>query len=310
MNTHPVKNESAPPSFIDFPDGRRLAYHLSEGKLPGVVFMGGFKSDMAGVKATALETFCRKEGRRFLRFDYSGHGRSSGDFRQNTIGSWKQDALDMIDQVAMGRNILVGSSMGAWIVLLVARERPQGIAGLIGIASAADFTERLIWQKLDDAQKKQLEEEGVIYLPSCAGQEPYPITSRLIKDGRQHLLLDKKIAIHAPVRLIHGDKDEDVPWQMSVALMDCIVSPDISLELVKDGDHRLSQPEHLEILCRTIACHPALDPVIRQGDRKNPLPATKFDGNAVTPCNLHSNPKIPASPPDHAPSIPAGRFTH
>jgi len=252
MNTEPVKDEYTRPSFIDLLGGRRLAYHLSEGSLPGVVFMGGFKSDMTGTKATALEAFCRKAGRRFLRFDYTGHGRSSGHFRQGTIGSWKQDALDMLDRVATGKNILVGSSMGAWIMFLVARERPENIAGLIGIASAADFTERLIWQKLDETQKKKLEEERVIYIPSCNWEDPYPITYNLIENARQHLLLDSKTKIDVPVRLIHGNRDEDVPWQMSVTLMDSITSPDISLEVVKGGDHRLSQPEHLELMCRTV----------------------------------------------------------
>lgn len=253
MITQPVKDEShAPLSFLEFLDGRKLAYRLSEGRLPGVVFLSGFRSDMGGAKATALAEFCRQEGIRCLRFDYMGHGQSSGDFMQGTIGGWKQDVIDMLEYVAPGPNVLVGSSMGAWLALLAALARPESVAGLVGLASAPDFTERLIWDKLDAGQRIRLEEEGVFYAPSCYGEEPYPITRHLIEDGRKYLLLDKDIPIAAPVRLVHGTCDADVPWQMSMQLMERIKSPDISLEMVKDGDHRLSYPSHLALMCRTV----------------------------------------------------------
>jgi pimeloyl-ACP methyl ester carboxylesterase len=240
------------PSFIECSGGRRLAFHLTEGRTPTVAFMGGFKSDMTGSKAMALEAFCREKGRRFLRFDYTGHGQSSGNFRDGTIGGWKQDALDMLDAKGGERIILAGSSMGAWLALLVALERKSRIAALAGIASAPDFTERLIWEKLDEKQKKELLDTGVFHAPSCYGEDPYPITRTLIEEGRNHLLLDRSIAVNVPVRLLHGTNDEDVPWQNSVLLSQRLSSPDVRLTLVKDGNHRLSEPEHLRLLCDTV----------------------------------------------------------
>jgi pimeloyl-ACP methyl ester carboxylesterase len=240
------------PSFLTLPAGRRLAYHLTEGKKPTVLFMGGFKSDMTGSKATALEAFCKARGQCFIRFDYSGHGQSSGEFRAGTIGAWKEDALAIFDALAGDRVILAGSSMGAWIALLIARERQAHVAGLIGIASAPDFTERLIWQKLTLDQQKQLMEEGVFYAPSCYGEDPYPITRTLIDEARHHLLLDGAINLSIPVRLLHGTKDEDVPWQHAVTLMEKLSSGDVHLQLIKDGNHRLSEPAQLALLCRAV----------------------------------------------------------
>jgi pimeloyl-ACP methyl ester carboxylesterase len=239
-------------SFLSRPDGRRIAHHLSEGALPGVVFMGGFKSDMTGAKALALEAYCRKRGQRFLRFDYTGHGQSSGKFIDGTIGSWKRDALDVLDRLVPGENILVGSSMGAWLALLAALEHKKMVVGLVGIASAPDFTEKLIWQQLKSQQQKQLLEEGIYHAPSCYGEDPYPITRALIEEGRNHLLLDGPIDLNIPVRLIHGTRDEDVPWQMATQLMERLASSDVALQLVKDGGHRLSEPQQLELICRTV----------------------------------------------------------
>jgi len=260
MNTRPVKNESAKtsnkdgePAFIEFSDGRRLAYTLSEGKLPGVVFLGGFNSDMTGTKAMALEAFCRRQGQRFLRFDYTGHGQSSGDFVQGTIGDWKRDAIDMLEHIAPGQNILVGSSMGGWIMLLAALTLKEKVAGLVGIASAPDFTEMLLWVSASDEQKKQLEEEGVIMVPSCSGEDPYPITRTLIEEARNHLVLGAYIPLDIPVRLIHGMQDEDVSWKVSEKLVECLVSSDVTLTLIKNGGHRLSEPEQLEIIFREIS---------------------------------------------------------
>lgn len=237
------------PSILSLANDRRIAYHLSEGKTPGVMFLGGFKSDMTGGKATALEAFCRARGRRFLRFDYTGHGQSSGTFGEGTIGAWKQDALDVLDRLGAEKNILVGSSMGAWIALLVAREHKEKVAGLAGIAAAPDFTEKLVWEQFSPAQKKQLVEEGKVMIPDCYGGEPYPITKRLVEEGRNHLLLDAEIPLDVPVRLIHGTKDADVPWQMAVTLMERLRSRDVTLQLVKDGGHRLSEPDQLAMIC-------------------------------------------------------------
>jgi pimeloyl-ACP methyl ester carboxylesterase len=254
MNTQTVKDDStistvfAPASFIDFPDGRRIAYRLTEGSLPGVVFLGGFNSDMNGSKALYAEALCKARGTRFLRFNYSGHGSSSGRFIDGTIGAWKQDALDMIDALAPGANILIGSSMGGWIMLLVALARTERIKGLLGIASAPDFTEELLWKTATGEQKAQLQSEGVIYVPNCYGGEPYPITMTLIEEGRKHLLLHDTVGITAPVRLLHGTRDEDVPWNVSQRLLEKLASPDGTLTLVKDAGHRLSEPNHLEMI--------------------------------------------------------------
>lgn len=245
MNHRSVKNE------LILEDGRRIAYALTEGALPCVIFLGGFKSDMTGAKATALEAASQARGQRFVRFDYTGHGQSSGDFRDGTIGAWKGDALAVIDRLGGERVVLAGSSMGAWIALLCALERPQ-VMGLVGVASAPDFTEKLIWEKLDAVQQKQLLDEGVYYAPSCYGEDAYPITRGLIEEARGHVLLDRSIALSIPIRLIHGTQDEDVPWRMSVQLMERLASADVSLTLVKGGDHRMSGPEQLALLCETV----------------------------------------------------------
>lgn len=239
------------PSFLELQD-RRLAYHLTEGREPGVIFMGGFRSDMTGSKAMALESWCRARGQRFLRFDYTGHGQSSGQFRDGTIGGWAQDALDMLDQRGAGRNVIVGSSMGAWVALLVMQQRRERVAGFVGVASAPDFTERLIWQNLQPEQKKDLMEKGVFYAPSCYGEEPYPIMRMLIEESRHHLLLHKAIDLPVPVRLLHGTHDRDVPWHMSVTLLESLKTDDASLRLIKGGDHRLSNPAQLEMLCKAV----------------------------------------------------------
>lgn len=240
------------PSFLELPNNQRLAYALTEGTMPCVIFMGGFKSDMAGLKATALEASCKERGQRFIRFDYSGHGKSSGKFHEGTIGVWKNDALTIIDRLGTEKNILVGSSMGAWIALLCSLERQENVAGLVGIASAPDFTEKLIWERLNAKQKEILQKEGVYYEPSCYGEEPYPITMKLIEEARSHLLLDKEIRLDMPVRLLHGTNDEDVPWQVSTNLLQLLSSQNAALTLVKGGNHRLSEPAQLNMLCEAV----------------------------------------------------------
>lgn len=239
-------------SFIKTDDNRKIAYSLSEGKSPCVIFLGGFKSDMTGTKATAIEAACKEVGQRFIRFDYGGHGKSEGRFEDGTIGSWKKDALLVLDKLGAESNILVGSSMGAWIALLCALERKEKVSALIGIAGAPDFTEKLIWEKFTPKQKEQIKKTGIYYAPSCYGEEPYPITLKLIEEARNHLLLDAEIAIDIPIRLFQGMEDTDVPWQTSVTLAQKLYSKDVILTFIKDGDHRLSSPKQLEIVINSI----------------------------------------------------------
>ncbi len=246
-------NVPAEPSRLERPDGHTIAYRAASGKLPGVVFLGGFMSDMSGTKAAALDDFCRREGRAYVRFDYLGHGASSGRFVDGAIGRWADDAVAVIDAATEGPQVLVGSSMGGWLMLLAALERPRRVCGLVGRAAAADFTEDLWRDTFDDAQREALMRDGVVDLPSDSGDEPYPITRELIEDGRKHLLLRAPIPIACPVRLIHGMADADVPWRTSLALAEKLESDDVEVSLVKDGGHRLSEPQDLDRLRRTVA---------------------------------------------------------
>ncbi|MFP6871271.1 MAG: alpha/beta hydrolase [Nitrospinota bacterium] len=240
-------------------DGARVAYEKMPGKAPGVMFLGGFHSDMTGTKATALAAHCRAAGRAFVRFDYTGHGASSGAFEEGTIGGWARDAIAVLEEVAEGPQVLVGSSMGGWIMLLAALARPGRVCGLVGVAAAPDFTEDLIWNGLSAEARREIETEGKWVRPSEYAEEGYPITWALIEDGRRHLLLRGPIAVRCPVRLIHGTADESVPWEVSQKLLDALDSEDATLTLVKSGNHRLSEPPDierltgvLEALCRTI----------------------------------------------------------
>ncbi len=227
-------------------DGASIAYEHSPGKGPGVVFLCGFKSDMTGDKALALEGFCRRRGQAFLRFDYTGHGASSGAFADGTIGAWTEDAIFVLDELTEGRQILVGSSMGGWLIVLAALARPERIAGLLGIASAPDFTEELIWNGLTAEERQRLHADGVIHQPSDYGEEPTPITRALIEDGRRHLVLQQPIPLTCPVRLLHGMADTDVPWRLSVRLADKLAADDVIVTLIKDAEHRLSRECDIE----------------------------------------------------------------
>ena len=233
-------------------NGVSIAYHRTRGKSPGVVFLGGFMSDMTGTKAVTLEEFCRARGQAFLRFDYRGHGASSGRFEDGTIGLWADDALAAFDQLTDGPQILVGSSMGGWIALLTALARRGRVAGLVGIAAAPDFTEDLLWDTFPPDQRAALLREGVLRLPSEYSDKPYSIALKLIEDGRRHLLLRETIDLACPVRLLHGMRDPDVPWQRSVKLAEQLAAPDVRVVLVKDGDHRLSREQDLALLCRSV----------------------------------------------------------
>ncbi len=231
--------------------GIELAWSRTPGCGPTVVFLPGFASDMTGAKATALAAACAADGTAMLRFDYSGHGASGGQFTDGGIGQWRADALAAIDQLTQGPLLLVGSSMGGWIALLAALARPSRVAGLVGVAAAPDFTERLMWQAMAPAERDALRRDGYIDIPSAYGA-PTRITHALVAEGRRHLLLDARIALACPVRLLHGQRDPDVPWEMSLRLAERLESDDVQLTLIKDGDHRLSRPQDLDLLCRTV----------------------------------------------------------
>ena len=242
---------SAESAKIDRGDGLHLAYVHTAGAGPTVVFLPGFRSDMQGSKAVHVEAWCRARGRPCLRLDYAGHGASDGVFTDGTIGSWTRDALHAIDHATQGPLILVGSSMGGWIALLIALARPGRMAGLIGIAAAPDFTEALMWESMMPAERATLQGDGVLLIPSQYG-EPTPVTLRLIEEGRHHLLMHAPIGITAPVRLLHGQRDPDVPWETALRVAARLTGDDVQVTLIKDGDHRLSRPQDLLALERLL----------------------------------------------------------
>ncbi len=239
------------PEFLMTPAGRKLAYHKTNGKAPGVVFLGGFKSDMDGTKAMRLEAWAKRAGRAFLRFDYSGHGQSSGQFTEGAIGDWAGDARAAIESLTEGPQVLVGSSMGGWISLLLARDMPEKVAGLVTIAAAPDFTEDSIWAGFDDAERDELITAGQVALPSEYGA-PYIITRRLIEDGRAHLVLRAPLKLPFPVRCLQGTADMDVDISVALALLEHAESPDMRLSLVDGADHRFSDQECLALIEATV----------------------------------------------------------
>jgi len=250
---------TAPPRSADFayatlslPGGLTIAYRRLAGRQPGLVFLGGFNSDMTGTKASHLEGYAAARGRAFVRFDYMGHGASSGQFEQGTIGHWGNDALAVLDLLTEGPQVLVGSSMGGWLMVRVAQTRPERVAALVGIAAAPDFTEDLLWDQLGPAERRRLLEEGRIEQPSDYGPEPYVITRELIEEGRDHLVLRAPLRLACPVRLLHGTADNDVPFDRSLALLDAIDHDDVELTLVKNADHRLSDARSLALLDATL----------------------------------------------------------
>jgi pimeloyl-ACP methyl ester carboxylesterase len=207
---------------------------------------------MTGTKALFLEEYCRRRGQAYLRFDYFGHGGSSGDVAAGTIGRWRDDAVAVIDSLTEGPQILVGSSMGGWIMLLAALARPERVAALVGIAAASDFTEELLWPRLNPEQRRAIEEQGAVALPSDYDPAGYLYTRALIEDGRRHLLLRGPIPLDVPVRLLHGLADASVPWQLSLRLAERLTSRDVAVTLVKGGDHRLSSEPDLARLAQTL----------------------------------------------------------
>jgi len=241
---------------------RTIAVRVREGASPGLFWLSGLKSDMDGTKAGALDAWAAANGRGCVRFDYSGHGRSSGAFTDGTIGGWLEESIAVFEGFCHGRAVVIGSSMGGWLALLLLRElrrRARGgaaaasIAGLVLIAPAVDFTEVLMWQKLPRQAKRAIARDGVWARPSRYSDEPYLITRRLIEDGRRHLLLGAMLETGCPVRILHGIEDPDVPWNQAVELVSRLAQDDVVLTLVKDGDHRLSRPEDIARLIRAVA---------------------------------------------------------
>ncbi len=233
------------------PDGSVLAYDRLAGA-PGVIFLHGLMSDRTGTKAMALADHCRDKGYAFVRFDMFGHGESSGRFEDGTISRWTDDTLAVMDALTEGPQIIVGSSMGAWVMVKAALARTSRIAGLIGIAAAPDFTEDLMWPGLSEAQRAALQAQGVVDVKSDEDPRPYPVSRALIEDGRRNLVLRGAIALDCPVRLLHGQQDVSVPWQTSPRLAERIAGKNVEVHLIKDGDHRLSRPQDLKRLCAAL----------------------------------------------------------
>jgi pimeloyl-ACP methyl ester carboxylesterase len=238
---------------------RRIAARVRPGKGPGLLWLGGFKSDMKGIKAQALDTWAGECGRALVKFDYSGHGESGGDFTAGTIGRWLEESLAVFDAFCRGAQVIIGSSMGGWLALLLSREvarrgeSPATVSGLVLIAPAVDFTEELMWKRFSPEAKREIEKAGAWARPSAYSQEPYLITRDLIEDGRRHLLLGGMIETGCPVRILQGVQDPDVPWQHAIELTARFAQDDVVLSLVKDGDHRLSRPEDIERLLAAVA---------------------------------------------------------
>ncbi|WP_426421812.1 alpha/beta hydrolase [Bradyrhizobium genosp. A] len=248
--------------FIEVGEGasaRRIAVRRRAGQAPGLVWLSGFKSDMQGGKAVALDGWAAEHGRAVVRFDYSGHGESSGDFADGTIGRWLEDSVAVFERFCTGPQILIGSSMGGWMALLLAREikRRSGtasLAGLVLIAPAPDFTEELMWKNFSPEVKLEIETRGFWLRPSEYGDgTPYPITRKLIEEGRNHLVLGSAIDLGCPVRILQGAQDPDVPWQHAFALTHRLPADDVVLTMIQDGDHRLSRPQDIARILAAVA---------------------------------------------------------
>ncbi len=236
------------PKYIKTPEGRRIAYHKTEGRQPTVIFCGGYMSDMEGTKAIFLEKTCAELGLSYIRFDYSGHGKSPGKFEEGTIGNWKDDALAVVEQLTENDVVVVGSSMGGWIGLLLTIALGKRVKAFIGIAAAPDFTRELMWDKYSPSIKQILKTDGIYLEPSDYSDEPYKVSYGLIQDGENHIILNKPIKIDCPIRLFHGLKDNDVPSEYSMRISEKVTSDDVIISFNKAGDHRLSSPEDLERL--------------------------------------------------------------
>ena len=246
-----------PEFFQSAPDAKRLAYLLRAGDAPGLVWLGGFRSDMRGSKAGFLDSLAGEQGRACLRFDYSGHGESEGLFEEGCIGDWAAEALAIFRALTKGPQIVVGSSMGGWIALLLSRAlaalgEENRLAGMVLIAPAADFTERLMWPQLPEAIRAEIEAKGFWPRPADAYGEGYKLTRRLFEDGRANSLFDGPIRTYCPVRILQGMADPDVPWRHAMELVERLAADPAVATLIRDGDHRLSRPQDLALLGKAI----------------------------------------------------------
>jgi pimeloyl-ACP methyl ester carboxylesterase len=240
-----------PIGVIEFSENTQrssIAFQRSAGDGPTLVWLCGFRSDMGGTKAEYLHARADAAGRAFLRFDVTGCGKSGGRFEDGTIGLWLGDALGLIDSVTKGPLVLIGSSMGGWLALLIARARPDRVRGMMLIAPAPDFTERLMWPEMTDAARADVMEKGVWLRPSAYDDTPTPITRALIEDGRQHLMMNDALPFDFPVRIVHGQADPDVPWRLSLEIAERLTGTNVRTLFVKGGDHRLSTPADLALL--------------------------------------------------------------
>ncbi len=240
-------------TFLTTPRHYRIATHQSPGEGTGVLFCPGYRSSMDSTKATALAEWCAQHNVPLTRFDYHAHGNSEGDFKEFTIGNAMADALDIIDHTGADNLILIGSSMGAWIALNAALERKAVVRGLIGVASAPDFTERLMFTRMTPEQRREMQENGLIWAHSDFTDSDYPITQHFIEEARHHLLLDDIIGLDIPIQLFHGQADVDVPWEMSLELAEKLMGEEVALTLIKDGDHRLNRPADLALMTDALA---------------------------------------------------------
>jgi pimeloyl-ACP methyl ester carboxylesterase len=252
---------SPPPTFMEVGNdaaARRIAVRAREGAAPGLFWLSGFNSDMQGTKALALDAWAAEQGRACVRFDYSGHGESGGAFIDGTIGRWLEESVAVFEQFCAGPQVVIGSSMGGWMALLLAREMTKRaasratIAGLVLIAPAPDFTEALMWNGFSPEVKQEIQTKGVWLRPSQYG-EPYPITRALIEEGRHHLLLGSAIEVGCPIRILQGAQDPDVPWQHAFALAHRLPKDDVVLTMIQDGDHRLSRPQDIARMLAAVA---------------------------------------------------------
>ena len=244
------------PSTLKLLDGNHLAYHKTPGSEPGLVFLGGFSSDMEGTKALHLERVFTERRRSFLRFDYTGHGKSSGRFEDGTIGKWATDAEKAMLSLTTGPQILIGSSMGGWIALLIAKRHPKRVAGLVGIAAAPDFTETIWNEDLDEDMRERLDREDRVGLSSDYSEAPLVITKRLIEDGRDNLVLNAELHLPCPARFLHGTRDADVEVSVALQILEFATGPDIRLTLVKDADHRFSSEVCLDLIVDAVESIP------------------------------------------------------
>jgi pimeloyl-ACP methyl ester carboxylesterase len=238
--------------YIESEDGERLGFSLVPGREPAVVFLGGFRSEMCGTKGTWLADWARRRGQALVRFDYFGHGSSSGDFVRGTISRWRQDAGTVIDRLTTGPVVLVGSSMGGWIMSLVGRDLGDRLHAMVGIAVAPDFTEDLLWHQFTESEIERLRGGGVLFLDSPYDPEPTPLSMALFEDGRRNLVMRQPLEIHCPVRLLHGMVDREVPWETSLRYSRTLRSGDVRITLIKNGDHRLSDETNLALLGRIL----------------------------------------------------------